>query len=370
MKARLRAPWFGRFARQVTADVLVHVLIATLAGVVLFSVVDFVEVGNRARAAATSADFGALALYSVPRVLQLLLPVAATIGTLTAVSALSRRREIVAWFAAGASSWAMAKPLIVAGLVVGVGYGAIIEWLVPPAASHESAVRARMGLPRSDAQLGRHGWYKGKQWLYRVRTLATPDGTQLDDVLMLHVAQGRLHHRRDLGVLKHDGEGWLGQRIVDRNLADDSMTTATVAAERLSLVERPKDFVGALGAPSRLAYADLRASTETRERLGRPALAHRIELYRRHTGPIIMLLVMVVAGALGVRLGRRQTMASALGAGAALGFSVWLLREMAKLMGTAGALPPAIAGHLVAVVLLVLVALAWGAVARHGVAER
>ena len=154
----MRAPWFGRFARQIAFDVMLHVTIATAAGVLLFLVIDFVEVGNRASTSATSGDFAKLSLFTIPRVLKILLPATAPIGAVTAIGAHMRRLEIAAIFASGASPLAVVKPVILAGLVIAASYVAIVEWLVPPAAVQANTIRQRMGLPYVSSYWGRHGW--------------------------------------------------------------------------------------------------------------------------------------------------------------------------------------------------------------------
>lgn len=367
----MRAPWLGRFAVALIRDVMVHVAIALAAGTTLFLVVDFVEVGNLAADHATSKDLLALSLFSIPRVFKLLLPVAAPIGTLTAVGGQLRRLEIAALLAAGASPAAVLKPVAVAALLWGVTYAVVVDRLVPPATSKLSVVRRRVGLPtRSQGGLtGRHTWLKGRDQLYRVRALAAADGAVLDSVLILDVADGALRHRWDVERLIFADGRWRGEGIVHRALTDDGLVTERHAAAPLAIAELPQDFLGGIAIPERLSYAALRGAAATRERLGRPALEHRVELHRRHTAPVSLLLAMVLAAAVALRLGRGQSLAAALGWGAGLGFSVWLVRELARLAGNAGTVAPGVAAHLAPLLLLALVAAAWVLVERRGIAE-
>lgn len=187
MISRPNAPWLGHFARQLIADVLIHVAIATCAGTVLFLVVDFVEVGNRARDTATAKDFALLSLYSVPTILKLIMPVSAPIGALTAISAQMRKLEIAAFFASGAPPAAVLKPLMISGVLLAAGYASVIEFMIPPSSAKTNVIRQRMGLPYANSMWGRNGWYKGTNQLYRVRTLAKSDASELKSVLMLRV---------------------------------------------------------------------------------------------------------------------------------------------------------------------------------------
>ena len=69
----------------------------------------------------------------------------------------------------------------------------------------------------------------------------------------------------------------------------------------LDVPERPKDFNIGLAVPNHLSYRALEESTEIRERLGRPARNHRLELYHRHTGPISVIVLLLLAGAIALR---------------------------------------------------------------------
>jgi len=103
----MRAPWLGRFAVALIRDVMVHVAVALAGGTTLFLVVDFVEIGNLAADHATPSDLLQLSALNIPRIFKLLLPVAAPVGTLTAVGGQLRRLEIPALLAAGASPLAI-----------------------------------------------------------------------------------------------------------------------------------------------------------------------------------------------------------------------------------------------------------------------
>jgi lipopolysaccharide export system permease protein len=369
MSAAYRAPVLGRFARRLAGELALHVALATAAGTLLFLVVDFVEVGNRASDAAKSADLARLAAYGLPRVIALLLPATAAIGALTGVGAACRRLEVVAMFAAGAGPRALLGPVVLVGLGWALGQAALVETLAPPAAAAADGARRRLGLPSPPTE-GRQTWFKGQDALYRVRTLAASDGSALEDVLILRVAGGRLLERRDAARLRWEDGRWWAEDLVVRPFEGEGPREAVRQARApLALAERPGDFVTGIARPDRLRWGELRRTTEARERLGRPALEHRMELYERHAAPLAILLALVAGAALALRLGRRQTLAGALGIGAMLGASAWLLGEVGHVMGTTGALPPELAAHVAPALMGAAAGAAWLRVARRGIAE-
>jgi lipopolysaccharide export system permease protein len=374
MSDRIEAPMFGLFARTLLATVFLHIAVATACGVMLFSVVDFVEVGALAADTATTADLLQLSLMKSPTLIRLILPVAAPIGVTTAVGSLVRRFEIGALFAAGASPRAVFKPIGLAALAVACVHWANVEWLVPPTRARVSEVRARMGLHNAPVDLlGRNrSWFKGREQLYRVRSVLDTKGEKLGDVLVLAVERGRLKSRWDVGRLEYDGERWTGHQVVRRGIgarSGDGLETMRLDQRHIPLTESPEDFMLGIAPPERLPYLELASTTEARERLGLPAEKHRVELYRRHSVPLVIWLTMFVAVAVALRLGRRQSFAWALFMGTVVGFASWVLRETERLAGNTGTLPPWLAAHLTLVFFLIGAAIALRMAHRWGIGE-
>ena len=68
-------------------------------------------------------------------------------------------------------------------------------------------------------------------------------------------------------------------------------------------------------------------------------------------------------------MGSETGVAGALGAGAAVGFSSWILQELFRLVGAAGALSAEVSTHAVVALLTVAATMGWARVVRRGVAE-
>ncbi len=368
----MRVPLTGRFARVVMSTVLSHVAIATLAGVCLYLVIDFVEVGNFLSDQGSASLLAQLTFLNLPRVLRLMVPVAAPIGVLTAVGALARRREVEAMLAAGASPWVVAAPVIVCGLLIGGLHAANVELLVPPSAIEVGALRRKLGLGSGPLEVyqKRQAWFRGRDLVYRVGRLADREGTRAEDVLVLRLADGRLVERWDLGSLVWQGDRWVGQDVVFRRFDEGSTLSSTRAATiDVPVRESPQDFVLSVAPPERLPILELWATAQARERLGRPSPAHWTELGRRLATPAGIVLSMVLASALALRLGRRPSLAQALGVGAGVGAGVWLMADLAALLGASGAIGAWAAALVVPVVLTAAVIGAGRAALRRGVAE-
>ena|GEM_PF-2539773 len=371
-----RSPTFGLFGRLLMRDLVLHMMIASSVGVTLFLVIDFVEVGNRAKDTATAQDFALLSLYSIPTTLKLILPVTVPMGALTAVSAQMRTLELAAFLAAGASIWALIKPILVAASIAAGLYIGIVEYLIPPSSEHANTVRRKMGLPYSNTMWGRSGWYKGRRQLYRIENIRRGDASELQGIVMLKIEKGAVVKRVDVQRMKFEDGKWIGQNVIERKMDAQassskapSMKTRHLPKTELDVPEQPQDFNVGLALPKRLNYKTLKTSMNIREKLGRPAISHRLEYYHRHTGPLSVILAALLASAIGLRRGRRQTLAAALGWGSALGFSIWLMHELMNLVGGTGALPSLFVASLMPLLLIVGALGAWYQVQTRGIRE-
>jgi LPS export ABC transporter permease LptG len=366
-----RAPWVGLFARQVMRDIAMHVSIAVAGAVTLFISIDSVEAVNRALSRATFADMVRLQLYNIPAVVQQFATVCVLIGTMTALAALLRRQEIVAMFSAGGAPSLILKPALLAGALMALGYAALTEWVAPIARAQVSAARRRLGLPipPSDLLGSSRTWFHGEDRVYRVQTLEDPSGHVLGKVLMLRVENGRLLDRWDVERLAYDEGRWIGEGILARHfggIEDTAIKTERIPSAPLRLEEEPEDFVRSIGAPERLHYVQLAAATRARERLGQPATAHRLELYRRHAYPASLLIAVVLAAAVALRLGRKPSISASLGVGALLGFVMWIMDEIALALGSSAAVPASVAAHMPLLFVACAAGIAWPFVMRWG----
>lgn len=363
----------GRFLRHAALLIAVHVGIAMLAGICLYLVVDFVEVGNLAVERGED-DLLRLSVLNLPRVARLMLPVAAPIGTLSALSGLIRRRELVAWFGAGASPATLLRPVAAVSLLAGLIFALNSELLIPPSAAAVGVLRQKIGLGQSPLEgLGRRqSWFRGTDFVYHVSSLPDPSGQRASGVMMLRLDSGRVAERWDLAELvKTTGSSWIGKDSVRRSFSgDEGLETSRDAERPVPVREAPRDFVMSVVAPERLPLLELVRTASARDRLGRPTRAHWMEAHRRLSQPLSLALVMFAAAGVAIRLGRRQTLARALGIGAILGSAMWLAGDFTTLFGLSGTLAPWVAAWVLPLSVAGGAALAWRRALAFGVAER
>lgn len=369
MKAS-RSPWLGRFGRQVARDVTLHVTLTVLGALLLFMAVDTVETGNMAKNAEDTWRVLELELTSLPLVFQQVAGLCVLVGTCTALGGLVRRGEVVAMLAAGGPPSVVLKPALLCGILWAVALALLTETVVPEAHARVTQLRRQLGLPTRTETYGQQAWFRGRDRIFRVRALEDTEGRALADVLMLRIVDGRLEERWDVRQLAFADGVWTARDALHRRFeGEDGLRTARHASLELALAERPEDFVQSVGAPPRLRFAALSRAIAARDRLGQPATAHTLELYRRILQPWVLLAGLAGAAGLMLRIGRRPTVAKALGTGVGLGFSLWVFDEVSVALAGTRTLPPSLGAALPALLATVFAGLAWLAAYRRGITD-
>jgi lipopolysaccharide export LptBFGC system permease protein LptF len=252
---------------------------------------------------------------------------------------------------------------------------------VPPASLEVAALRRQIGMAPGPLEgAGRkQSWFRGRSLVYRVGGLRNTAGGRVEGVLMLAIEDGRLRERWDVRAMRY-GDGsrreaaeahtWLGEEVLVRRFSGaGGLTTSTSASIELPIQESPEDFVVSIASPERLGLVALVETAIARERVGRPARAHWLELHQRLAVPAAIVALFVASAGLALRLGRRQTMARALGAGALLGAATWSVGDFSVLFGLTGTLAPAVAGWALPAGAGVIAAWIWRRIARVGIRD-
>ena len=365
-----RARWAGIFGRLLLRSLVLNTGLALGGAITLFFAVDLVETGSVISADATFLDTLKLQLFNIPAMIQQMAAVVALVGSTITIAGFLRRGEVAAILSAGASPWIVLKPTLVFGLGLAVAFAAMTEWVAPEARARAAVQRRMLGLSdrTSDRLGGSHRWFRGRNGIFRIDDLQDREGKELAGVLMLRIEDGQILERWDMDRLRYIGQRWVGEQVVHRAFTDpESLATTRTSSAPIAISDAPGDFVESLGNPERLDYTALKASLRAREKLGQSAVSHRLELYRRHTLPLMVLVATGLGAGLALLVGRKPSLAVALGLGVVAGFSLWLLDEVSVALGTTSTLLPGFAAH-IAVILAGAAAIGvWAHVLMRGI---
>ncbi|MEO6667452.1 MAG: LPS export ABC transporter permease LptG, partial [Nitrospiria bacterium] len=307
----------------------------------------FVKIG---KFAPYQADAGALAAYfalRIPRAVYDVLPLAALMASLLAMTTLSRQHEITALRACGVGIGTIAAPVLVVSLTLAVAaFAANWSW-IPEAGARAQAIKSqRIEGRTSESTLRRTRiWMRLEQRLFLNVRMADPARGTLYGVHVYQVGDDfSLTQTIDAPEVRYRGGSWTALNGIARVFrADGSMSIERFAEYPLDLVKTPEDFIRVEVKEEYLAYPQLRDYVEELRRTGIDPGRYAVDEAARTSVPFIVVVMALIGIPFGLGDSRRGGWGTAVGLSLLTGLAYWILHSLAISLGRGGSLPPWIA---------------------------
>jgi LPS export ABC transporter permease LptG len=267
--------------------------------------------------------------YLIPLAVASIAPVSMLIAVLITYALLTRRSEVVAWWAAGQSVYRLALPGLFLAATIGGGLWLLQEHLLPAANRRQEALRTQIrgGGTQAVTDIGR-------QWLalptsrriYAYRydensgTLEAPavfefdqEGVHLDRIITGRA--GRWSQANELQLA--------AAQVLDLRPAQGGPRRLTGGPFELSEAAAPQAFKPVLNKPSELNARDLSAYINTLKlQRGADVRGYELGLARRRADPFAPLVMTCLGLPLALAFGRRAVLA-ALSVAVGVGLAFW-----------------------------------------------
>jgi lipopolysaccharide export system permease protein len=283
-------------ARYLARQVLTASAFVTLSLLVLFIFFDVIqELGSLGRNNYGLGQATVVVMLGVPGHLYEILPVAALIGTLFALSRLVGNSEYAVMRVSGLSSWRVAGYFAVIGVLLSLLVLALGEYVAPW--SEQAAQRYKLSATRSVvAQQFRSGlWVKDGSTFINVREVM-PDNTLRGIEIYGFEADGRLGWIRAAEQASWRGSQiWDMQQVMETRFGADGIRAARSAHQDWQSVLTP-DIIGVLlVAPEKMSARTLwRYVTHLREN-GQKATRYELALWSKFISPFVIPIMMLIA---------------------------------------------------------------------------
>ena len=297
-----------------------------------------------------------LASMHVPLLLDTALPFAFLFGALLSLLGLSRKLELVVVRASGVSVWGFLKGPFAVALI----FGALATAFFNPAAItlEENAKYVRSAMSgRVSAETG--SWFR--QEGNTGPSIVYAGSADVDSLALYGVtafvfdAAGKFKEKVTAPSAAYERNRWI--------LTDATAVSATSAPHTTPRYELPTDLSAAelrrsFVEPEAISVWALPGFIATAQRMGLNPDGFRIELHTLLSRPIFLLAMVMIAATVSLRLTRYGGTWRLILTGAAIGFLLYALSEIAGDLGGNGIIDPVLAAWLPP-----LVALTFGATA-------
>lgn len=334
----------SRLDRYVLRDFLLYTLMGVALFVGIYVLVDAFEkidtlVDNHASLLLVVRYY----LWSMPIILVQVSPIAVLLGAMLSLGQLRRFNEVTAMQGAGISPVQIARPMLIAGLLLSGAIYGISELLVPPAYRSQSHImKVDIKGQTSGERTARSGIrYLGEGGnFYMIEFLDLVTGS------MRNVSVQKL--RRDAIETRIDAEGakithgiWTFENGYLRSFADSSESSLAFRAYGTSrLPETPADFAREDRSPFQMNMADLKRYAERVRASGGRDRKMRVDYNLRISFPLANLIMVLLGASLSLRVVRGGNVALGFGATIGVGFAYYACLRAGQALGYNGAITP------------------------------
>jgi lipopolysaccharide export system permease protein len=345
-------------ARYLARQVLMSSGFVLLALMVLFAFFDVMqELGSLGRNDYGMGQAAVVVLLSMPGHLYEILPVAALIGTLFALSRLVGNSEYAVMRVSGLSSWRVAGYFSVIGVLLSLLMLSLGEFVAPW--SEQAAQRYKLAATRSVvAQQFRSGlWVKDRSAFINVREVM-PDNTLRGIEIYSFDTEGRLDSIRAAAEANwRGGQTWNLQQVVETHFDTDGIRA--VRSERLDWqsVLTPDILNVLLVAPEKMSARTLWRYVAHLKENNQKATRYELALWSKFLSPFVIPIMMLIVMPFAVQGPRVGGTSSKIFIGILVGLGFHLL---SRLFGHLGLLNdwPVVAVSMLPLLIFLAIALA------------
>jgi len=284
------------------------------------------------------------------------LPLAGFFAGLVTTTILGRRGELLAIALSGVGPRVTRFSLAAGGTLIAIIVFAWGQHVAPAAASAMSSMRQSV-LGRSPTKMSQrltrpNAWFRIKNKLLHLpeamvsNSFLRPTLYQLNNDLVTEVIEAeRLEHA--------DGEWFLRKARVhssDVNVAPTSHETL-----RVPLGVEPEHLSDVVADPQQLSFGALASLVTRRQAAGLDTTVHEVLLHGRFADPLLALLLVVLAGAWGLRPQRERFLSVDLAVGAVTLAVLLALGQSARLLAMSHQVPVVVGAWTMDVAVLLLV---------------
>ena len=340
----LPATLTGYFARQF-AFWIFGILVAITAVVFLFDLIELLRRGS-GKDGATFGILFEMALLKIPKMTQIILPFAVLVGSMMAITRLTRSQELAVTRSAGLSIWQFLFPVLVLVLCLGVFRVAVFNPVSSVLTEKFEMLENRVLRNRASAlAVSSTGiWLRERTStgyaVLHARNIMNDSAELLGLTVFLFRDDDKFISRIDAPRATLESGYWKIDEATA--VAEDGILTRHTDY-RLETALTVEDIEGSFLSPDTMSFWDLPDFIDVLEGAGFSAVRHRLHLHELLASPLLLCSMVMIAATFSVRRARRSgTLVFAL-IGLFFGFFLYLMSDVVFALGLSSRIPEVLA---------------------------
>lgn len=300
-------------------------------------------------------------LFKTPYSGQRILPFAVLIGSMVALSKLTRSHELVVARAAGVSVWQFLMPALALALSIGVFFvtvynpvaAAMLVRFEQLEAKHITNKTSLLAISSSGLwirQMERNSGEVKEHMFHALRV--SNHGMALSDVIVFSFGENnRFISRMDAPSATLQDQHWqLNDVTITRPGAMPEHANQVILNTELTTTQIQDSFAP----PMTLSFWQLPTFITTLEKAGFSALHHRMYWHSTLSSPLLLCAMVLIAAVFSLRLPRRGGVTMLIVAGMITGFMLHFLTNLISAFGQSGEIPVMLAAWAPAMIALMI----------------
>lgn len=318
-------------------------------------IVDSVELIRR-----TSGKDGAtlllaleMAFLKTPHMASRILPFAILIGSMSALTRLTRSHELIVARAAGISVWQFLAPAVVVVASIAVLFLAVMNPISAVSLLRFEKLEARyiagnsslmtlsstgLWLRQQEGATAEHG---PKEYVIHAKRLVQSDMSLKQVMVLVYGEQDKFIERFDAAHVRIENGRLLLSDVIYSVPGKPAVQLAEYSIPTNLQIEQIQD---SFASPETMPFWNLPSFINSLEDAGFSALKHKIYWHSLLASPLLFIGMVLLAAVFSLRLPRRGKIAMLVLAGGASGFGLHFMTDIVHALGGAGTLPIWLAG--------------------------
>jgi lipopolysaccharide export system permease protein len=287
-------------------------------------------------------------LFKAPLLLTQAAPAAALTSSFLSLGLLARHKELLALKTCGVSTWQIARPLLIAGLLLSIG---TLVWneSVVPVAYHKSRRINTLEIKKKTF----HGlfhergfWYHGENAFYHIDHFDSRKNILFGLRIYLLDKNFQVRSLVEIPQASWQDGRWHFESTQEKSLSPEETVLPFPQASGQWLQETPEDFALVDMEAEEFSFQQLRTHIADLQRKGLDTIEYQVDLQLKGAIPFTILAMTLLGLALTIPGARQLTFPTAIGFALMGGFGYWIILALTVSLGHSGVLSPFLAAWL------------------------
>ncbi|MCX7965948.1 MAG: LPS export ABC transporter permease LptG [Syntrophorhabdaceae bacterium] len=339
-----------RLNRYLLTNVLKFLLITEIAGIVIFTTIEFFE--HMDIFTSTFSNFLNSILYlflRTPYYINLMLPLAFLISMLILLIIMIRNNEMITLRTSGISTFSIMMPFVGLSILLTLFSFSISEWIKPfssQAAEYIYRVRIKKEEPYVFLKNDRI-WFKRGNFINNIDNY-----DQKKDIIkgltIIELSDDYAVKRRiDAEKGEWLNDSWIFYNVIERRFERENIVEKKTFKELKDLIrENPSIFKAIERNPEDMSYKELSRYIKRLRRDGHDVRRYLVDLYNKISFPFINLIMVFAAFSVGLRYVKTKHISKGILTGITVGILYWFFHHISLSFGYSDIFPPVFAAWL------------------------